>query len=62
MMSKAKVHIIPGRDRSEGWNLEEAVAHRGSTCIGYLNPPWTAWLMGFPDDWLIPLCEQSATP
>lgn len=60
-MGRAKAHIIPGRTRREGWNIEEAVAHRGQTG-GYLNPTWTAWLMGFPADWLIPLSKQSATP
>lgn len=56
MLGRAKAHIIPGRVRSEGWNLEEAVAHRGDSG-GYVNPLWAAWLMGFPEGWLSPLYE-----
>jgi len=41
-------------------NLEEAVGNTGEG-LGYLNPTWVEWLMGFPAGWSIDPSMLSAT-
>lgn len=54
----AKIRTNPPRPgRCSNVNLEEAVGALGGP-IGYLNPRWIEWLMGFPDQW----CTTNSTP
>lgn len=59
VMSRIRARIVDGR-RSH-MNLEEAVAERGPVPLGYLNPRWVEWLMGFPLGWCAIPSQPSVT-
>jgi hypothetical protein len=46
----ARMRTNPGRPGRPNLNLEEAVGNTGEG-LGYLNPQWVEWLMGFPVGW-----------
>lgn len=52
----ARMRTNPGRPGRPNLNLEEAVGNTGEG-VGYLNPQWVEWLMGFPVGW----CSQRST-
>lgn len=60
-MSRVRCHLLPHRYRSVAMNLEEVVAMYGGT-LGYLNPTWIEWLMGYPDGWSTLPSQPSETP
>lgn len=49
----ARMRTNPGRPGRPNLNLEEAVGNTGEG-LGYLNPEWVEWLMGFPAKWCSP--------
>lgn len=60
-MSRVRCHLPPHRVRAVAMNLEEVVAMYGGS-LGYLNPRWIEWLMGFPDGWCELPSALSETP
>lgn len=56
----AAIRTNPQRPGRSNLNLEEAVGNTGEG-LGYLNPLWVEWLMGFPEEWSISRSMLSAT-
>lgn len=56
----AGIRTNPRRPGRSNLNLEEAVGDTGEG-IGYLNPRWIEWLMGFPAGWCTTPSTHSET-
>lgn len=57
----AGMRTNPQRPGRSNLNLEEAVGNTGEG-VGYLNPRWVEWLMGFPVGWCMTPSTHSVTP